>query len=98
MVRIIYRWRVRVDNEVKFRDAWARATIAIRENTSGARGSVLLKSFEDSTVFITVARWESLEAWQAFWRRSSRPEMNAMHAVAERLSEEAFDEIEDHTT
>ena len=70
---------------------------AIRESTSGARGSFMLRSLQDPTLFITVARWDSIDAWHAFWQDSSRPEMNEMHALADRLSEEAFDEVADHT-
>ena len=97
VVRVIYRWRVQEGGEGSFRAAWEKATSGIRESTDGARGSVLLQSREDSAVFVTIARWDTIEQWQAFWNNPSRTEMQEMHALAERLSAEAFDEIGDYT-
>ena len=97
MIRVIYRWRVQKAEQEKFKAAWAKATTEIRESTAGARGSVLLQSHQDPTEFITIARWDKLEDWQAFWKDSSRTEMQDMHAIAERLSADVFEEVEDHT-
>ncbi len=97
VVRVIYRWRVQQDDEERFRAAWEKATTRIRESTDGARGSVLLHSHEDSAEFVTIARWDTVEQWQAFWKDPSRTEMQEMHALAERLSADSFEEIGDHT-
>ena len=97
MIRVIYRWKVRKAEESKFKTSWAKATTAIKEATAGARGSVLLRSHQDPTEFITIARWDKLEDWQSFWEDSTRTEMQVMHSLAKRLSAEAYEEIEDHT-
>ena len=97
MVRIIYRWRVPKADESTFKSAWAKATTAIRDSTAGARGSVLLQSHQDRSEFITIARWDKLEDWQAFWDDSTRTEMQIMHSLAKQLSAEAYEELEDHT-
>ena len=97
MIRIIYKWRVQEADETTFRAAWAKATTTIRENTSGARGSFLLHSHENPTEFVTIARWDTLEDWQAFWKDSTRTEMQTMHSLAERISVEVYEELEDHT-
>ena len=98
MIRVIYKWCLKSGDEKKFRAAWEKATTAIRESTPGARGSFLLRSHEDSKVLLTVARWDKLEDWQLFWENADHSEMHEMHVHAERLSEEVFYEIEDHTT
>ena len=97
MVRIIYRWRVQEADQSKFKSAWAKATTAIRDSTVGARGSVLLRSHQDPTEYITIARWDKIEDWQAFWEDSAQAEMQEMHSLAKRISAEAYEEIEDHT-
>jgi len=74
-----------------------KTTTAIRETTLGARGSVLLQSQTDPTIFTTIARWDRHEDWHAFWEDSARTEMDEMHSLAERLSADAFEEIADYT-
>ncbi len=97
MIRVVYRWRVQKSDESNFRTAWAKATTSIRESTLGARGSVLLQSQQDPTEFVTIARWDKLKDWQTFWKDSTRTEMQRMHSLAERLSVDVYEEIEDHT-
>ncbi len=97
MIRVIYRWKVNPEDETKFRAAWVKTTTGIRERTPGARGSMLLQNQQEPTEFITMARWDRLEDWQAFWGETSSADMEVMHALAERVSVEAFEEIEDHT-
>jgi heme-degrading monooxygenase HmoA len=58
---------------------------------------MLLHSQQDPTLFLTIARWDSLADWQAFWDNPDRSAMQEMHALAERLSAEAYEEIADHT-
>jgi heme-degrading monooxygenase HmoA len=97
MVRIVYTWRVQKADESKFRAEWVKARTAIKNSTVGARGSFLLRSHQDPTKFITIARWDKLEDWRAYWEDSTRIEMQVMHTLAKRLSAEVYDEIEDHT-
>ena len=97
MINVIYRWKVKKEDQAKFKTAWAKTTTAIRESTPGARGSKMLQSEQDPTEFVTIARWDNLEDWQAFWKDATQTDMHVMHALAERLSVEAFEEIEDHT-
>ena len=97
MIRVIYRWRVQKNNQRAFKAAWAKATTAIRASTEGARGSLLLHSRHDRTMFVTIARWDTVELWQTFWKDPNRIEMQDMHALAQCLSADAFDEIEDHS-
>lgn len=46
-------------------------------------------------VFLTIARWDTLEDWRVFWK--DPPDMHEMHALAERVSAEVYEEIADHT-
>lgn len=97
MIRIVYRWRVQRANGSKFKAAWARTTTAIRDSIVGARGSVLLQSHQDTTEYVTIARWDKLEDWKAFWEDPTQTQMQDMHSLAERISAEAYEEVEDHT-
>ena len=97
MVRVIYKWKVDPENVPKFKSSWAKTTNTIRETVNGARGSILLKDNETDTIFITIARWDNIESWQLFWKGPAPVEMEVMHKVAERLSVESYEEIEDFT-
>lgn len=98
MIRIIYRWRLKAETELDgFQLAWTSATTAIREITPGARGSFLLQSLNDPTELLTIARWDCLDGWKIFWENPDRSEMSEMYLYAERISEEAYHEMEDHT-
>ena len=97
MIRVIYHWRVRPGEEATFRGAWERATTNIRANTRGARGSFLLQSRQSPVEYVTVARWDSFEDWEAFWQGARPTEMQSMHNLAELLSTQVFDEVQDHT-
>lgn len=97
MMRVVYRWRVHPGQGASFRALWETATIEIRQKIRGARGSTLLQSREDPAECITIARWDSFEDWQAFWQGAPPPDMQPMHALAQLLSAEAYDEIKDHT-
>src|SRR5438132_232766 len=97
MIRVIYRWRVRPGEEASFRCAWERATTSIRANTRGARGSFLLQSRQSPGEYVTIAGWGSFEDWEAFWQGARPAEMQSMHNLAELLSTQVFDEIQDCT-
>lgn len=97
MIRVVYRWRVPEANRVAFRAAWEKATTLIRENTLGARGSVLFESCDDPTEFMTVAHWDHLDQWRAFVETAARAPMKEMHGLGEMVSRQAFRQIGDHT-
>lgn len=67
MIRVVYRWKVQEGDFAKFEEVWARTTNHIHETVAGALGSFMLRSPEDRTEVLTVAKWDSVESWQAFW-------------------------------
>ena len=97
MVRVIYRWQVAPQNFEQFRDTWRATTNHIHEAVPGAKGSFMLRSGEDPSVVLTVAKWDSLESWKDFWGTSNPEAMTAMKKLGNRISVEAFEEVEDHT-
>jgi heme-degrading monooxygenase HmoA len=58
---------------------------------------MLLHSQHDPTRFVTVARWDTLEDWRAFWEDATHTDMQEMHTLAERVSAEAYEEVDDYT-
>ena len=97
MIRVVYRWQVEPKDFEAFRETWRTTTNRIHETVPGALGSFMLRSFENEAEVITVARWESRQAWEQFWGNQDPEAMQAMRVLGERLSAEAFEEIEDHT-
>lgn len=65
MIRVMYRWKLRPEHTDTFVVAWWEATHYIQTMAPGARGSMLLRSGTEMGVYVAVARWESLESWQA---------------------------------
>lgn len=97
MIRVIYKWKVEEGDVSKFKKAWKEATTTIKNSVQGARGSILLRDYKNITQFITMARWDSFDDWQSFWNGPTPVQMKAMHELAERLSVECHEEIEDFT-
>lgn len=97
MIRVIYRWNVQPENFEKFKQAWSVATNRIHETIDGARGSLMLRADEDSSVVLTIARWDSIEAWKSFWQGLPPSEMERMRELGDFLSSEAYNEIDDFT-
>ncbi len=97
MIRVVYRWQVPQKNFEEFKKVWSRTTNSIHASVVGARGSFLLRSFENETEVITIAKWDSLELWKNFWGNENPQEMEAMRRLGQRSSVEVFEEIEDHT-
>jgi heme-degrading monooxygenase HmoA len=97
VIRAIYRWHVQPGKEDTFVAAWMQGTQAIRDTIKGAQGSVLLRSHHQPAEFIAVARWESLEDWQAFGHAQiPAPEaFERLSAVSTLVSTEVGDEILD---
>ena len=96
-MRAFYRVRVKPGQEEAFVKAWVQATKTIRANVKGARGSMLLRSRADPSLFTATARWDSFEHWRAFMSSDpADPEaFAAMRSASELLSAEAWDEVED---
>ena len=97
MIRVVYRWQVTPENFEEFKKIWSITTNRIHESVTGALGSFMLRSFNDKTEVITIAKWDSLESWKNFWGNENPKEMEAMRKLGSRISAEAFEEIEDFT-
>jgi heme-degrading monooxygenase HmoA len=97
MIRVIYEWRVKAGDVPAFREAWKQTTTKIHRSVKGARGSFLLQEVGNSGKILTIARWDSLEDWQAFWNSENPPEMLKMRSLAERTAVTAYDEFADFT-
>ena len=97
MIRVVYVWHVIPEKIPAFRDAWRLATTMIHESVDGARGSFLLQQADNPGRILTIARWDSLEAWQSFWKAENPPEMLRMRELGERISVTAYDEYADFT-
>lgn len=102
MIRVIYRWRVKLGSECEFRRAWEKGTRAILESVDGSHGSLLVRCVEKDSEFAGIARWESVAAWRAALKRRPWPPdpeaAQIVHAVAGRtISIEVFEEEADFT-
>lgn len=97
MIRVVYRWKVKEENFTSFQDVWSRTTNKIHETVPGALGSFMLRSPEDKTEVITVAKWDSMDSWRAFWGSENPSEMVEMRKIGERVSTTVYDEIDDFT-
>ena len=100
MIRAIYRWRMKSEEEEQFIQAWTQGTAAIRAQVLGAGGSLLMRSRHDRSEFMALACWHSIEDWRAFAAAhdSAPPDPEAfrvMGAVSEQLSTEILEEVAD---
>ncbi|GMM88896.1 antibiotic biosynthesis monooxygenase family protein [Vibrio fortis] len=97
MFRVIYEWRVPADKMDEFQSVWRSATESIHESVEGALGSFMLQSSDTPEKVLTIAKWRSREDWELFWGNRNPEKMQKMRDIAERISVEAFDEVEDRT-
>ena len=97
MIRVVYRWQVAPQDFEQFKESWRSTTNHIHESVEGALGSFMLRSFEDESEVITVAKWDSLASWKKFWGNDNPKEMEGIRLLGRRISAEAFEEIEDHS-
>ena len=97
MIRVVYEWQVEAAGIAAFREAWQQVTARIHETVPGARGSLLIQQVDDPGRILTVARWDSLEDWQAFWQAENPPQMVRLRELGQRLSATAYDEYADFT-
>ena len=99
VIRVVYRWTVDRPQAEAFVTAWREATRHIQQAWPAAHGSFLLKSTLEPDVYLAVARWDSVEAWQA--SRAAAPVVPA--AVIDAMAKaangpaiyEIFDEVHD---
>ena len=97
MIRILYEWSVDPANIAAFRTAWQQTTRQIHADVKGARGSFMLQDANSPGRILTVARWDSIEDWQAFWKQDDPEEMQVMRSLGERVSVTVYDEFADFT-
>ena len=97
MIRVIYHWEVAPENFEAFQETWSATTNHIHETVAGALGSFLLRSAQNETEVLTIAKWESMEAWKNFWGNQNPESMQAMRKLGKRIGAEAYEEVEDHT-
>ena len=93
MIRVIYRWRVNPERREDFATWWHEGTLRIRSTCPGALGSTLLAPTTDPSHFVAVARWEPVEALEAFWANPGGTPFDG----AELVSAEVFNEVDDLT-
>ncbi|QDF28668.1 antibiotic biosynthesis monooxygenase family protein [Halarcobacter anaerophilus] len=97
MIRVVYHWKVKEESFKSFQKAWSFTTNKIHETIPGALGSFMLRSPENKTEVITVARWDSMESWESFWGYENPEEMADMRKIGERVSVTVYEEIDDFT-
>ena len=97
MIRIIYSWKVELDQLESFIETWKRTTNKIHEEVHGARGSFMLQSDSNPREIKTISRWDSLEDWKNFWEDSNPTQMQSMRDLGERISVQIFKEVDDFT-
>ncbi|MEM1145926.1 MAG: antibiotic biosynthesis monooxygenase [Pseudomonadota bacterium] len=97
MLRVVYEWQVAEENFDEFRTLWSETTDRIHDSTNGAQGSTLLRSADDPTRVLAIAKWTSEEAWRTFWADSNPSAMHGMRRLGERMTVNAYHEIEDRT-
>ena len=97
MIRVIYRWEVQPKDFEDFKRVWRATTNSIHASVPGALGSFMLRAGDRESEVLTVAKWESAECWKKFWGKQNPEEMREMQTLGNRVSVEAYDEIEDHT-
>ncbi|OQK18863.1 hypothetical protein [Vibrio parahaemolyticus] len=59
--------------------------------------SVAFCSYDTPEKVLTIAKWNTREDWELFWGNRNPEKMQQMRKIAERVSVEAFNEIEDRT-
>lgn len=85
---VIYRWRIRVGMEERFRQAWEVATRLLMEER-GALGSRLHRAEDDT--WIAYAQWPEKKAWE---RSRELGSVNPASSAAMReATEESFEPV-----
>ena len=68
-VRVAYAHAVPRAEADAFVQAWTRCKRHAVALEQGLQEALLLRSADDPTRFVTVTRWDSPEAWRAYWSR-----------------------------
>ena len=97
MFRVVYEWRVPSEKMDEFQNIWRSTTDSIHQSVDGALGSFMLRAYDVPEKVLTIAKWRTREDWERFWGTSNPEKMKKMSEIAERISVESFDEIEDRT-
>ncbi|MCB1780036.1 MAG: antibiotic biosynthesis monooxygenase [Candidatus Competibacteraceae bacterium] len=97
MFRVVYEWRVPIEKLSEFQNVWRSATDSIHHSVDGALGNFMIRSSDSPEKVLTIAKWRSREDWELFWGNHNPEKMQKMCEIAERISVEAFFEIEDRT-
>ncbi len=80
MIRVIHRLEAADLSQEALARSWREAMSAICAKGKGALGGALLRSAEDPSGYLVVTRWESVEAWRAFWSKGpSEPQGDPAH-------------------
>jgi heme-degrading monooxygenase HmoA len=93
MIRVLYHWRVSPEAAAGFPGWWHDGTVHIRSSNRGALGSTLLRSHDDPSLFVGVARWESVETLESFRQAMGTIQFDG----AELESIQVFQELDDLT-
>lgn len=97
MIRIMSRWTLKPGHEQGFAQAWTQGAKIIRSTVKGPRGCLLLQSRQNPCAFVAIARWVSVEDWQAF-RRGGPPNLESFRtaaAVSQLQAVEPLSEVRD---
>lgn len=97
MIRVVYTWHVEPENLKLFIETWKVTTNKIHKTVLGARGSFMLKNYENQKEIKTIARWNAMKDWRAFWGSKNPKQMQFMHQLGKRVSVETYEEIDDYT-
>lgn len=97
MFRVVYEWCVPSEKMDEFQNIWRSTTDSIHQSVDGAFGSFMLRSYDVPEKVLTIAKWRTREDWERFWGTNNPEKMKKMSEIAERISVESFDEIEDRT-
>lgn len=97
MIRVVYEWKVESDNIQAFQKAWRETTSRIHDAVKGARGSFMIQEAGSPGNILTIARWDCVEDWKAFWKEDNPAEMQGMRNLGERICVTVYDEVGDYT-
>jgi heme-degrading monooxygenase HmoA len=67
VVQVVYRAKLSDLGEESLARSWRQAMSAICKKAKGALGGALLRTTSEPYEYVIVTRWESVEAWRAFW-------------------------------
>ncbi|GAB5488087.1 MAG: hypothetical protein Pars2KO_16570 [Parasphingorhabdus sp.] len=97
MFHVIYKWSVPSENKTAFLTNWEKTTNHIHDTVDGALGSFCVEAIDDPNMLLTIAKWQTREQWETFIGNAKTGSMKNMHALAEQVSAEGFNELGDQT-